>query len=170
MGKARSGLSAGLACHRRSIVYGKAAMTVINESSIPFVRCHSVGPSSLEVRTGCLNWARPGLCGGRPATVVPTAIFAARGSPPHRLHNLLVAIGDASGRCKVVGRPPPGDGRRSAPQDGRHGLVQGVPIQLHPNPVVHARACGAVLARRHRRLSPTQSGRLLDWAGKEIAP
>ena len=74
MSKARSGLRAGLACHRRSTMHGKAAMSVINEGAIPFVSCHSVVPSSLEVRTGCLNWARPGLCGGRPATVVPTAI------------------------------------------------------------------------------------------------
>ncbi len=33
---------------------------------------------TLKVRTGCLNWARPGLCGGRPATVVPTAILHGR--------------------------------------------------------------------------------------------
>ena len=29
-----------------------------------------------EVGTGCLNWARPGLCGGRGAILVPTAIIS----------------------------------------------------------------------------------------------
>ncbi len=28
-----------------------------------------------EVGAGCLNWARPDLCGGRGATRVPTAIL-----------------------------------------------------------------------------------------------
>jgi len=32
-------------------------------------------PSIPEAGTGCLNWARPGLCGGRPVMDVPTAIL-----------------------------------------------------------------------------------------------
>src|SRR5689334_21749622 len=34
----------------------------------------SVSPSLPEAGTGCLNWARPDLCGGRPVMDVPTAI------------------------------------------------------------------------------------------------
>jgi hypothetical protein len=35
-----------------------------------------------EVGAGCLNWARPDLCGGRGVTRVPTAI----GSPPIQIN------------------------------------------------------------------------------------
>jgi hypothetical protein len=37
---------------------------------------HSLRRHTPEVGAGCLNWARPDLCGGRGVTCVPTAIYA----------------------------------------------------------------------------------------------
>jgi RNA-directed DNA polymerase len=47
----------------------------------PTVRRHSP-----EVGAGCLNWASPDLCGGRPAMVVPTANKRSRPAPGAALH------------------------------------------------------------------------------------
>ena len=58
--KARAGHRTGIACHRRWTVCVKA-------------RRSSAWRQIPLVRAGCLNWARPDLCGGRSAMTVPTA-------------------------------------------------------------------------------------------------
>ena len=64
LGKARTGLSAGLACHRRCTACGKP---------LPF------GP---EVGAVCGKAARTDLCGGRSAMSVPTATARQSGCDP----------------------------------------------------------------------------------------
>lgn len=44
----------------------------------------SLPRQSPEIGAGCLNWARPDLCGGRPVTAVPTAIGASGALGPGR--------------------------------------------------------------------------------------
>src|SRR5262249_41614071 len=41
----------------------------------PLAKC-VICRQTLEVRTGCPNWARPGLCGGRLAITVPTSVLS----------------------------------------------------------------------------------------------
>jgi hypothetical protein len=65
--KARAGHRTGKACHRRWAACGKSQ------------RC-AASRQILSVGAGCLNWARPDLCGGRPVMVVPTANTHGRGS------------------------------------------------------------------------------------------
>ena len=50
----------GEACHRRWVACGKQQR---------YAACRQI----LPVGAGCLNWARPDLCGGRPVMAVPTA-------------------------------------------------------------------------------------------------
>ena len=92
MSKARTGLSAGLACHRHSTVYGRPQRPWLPKASVPFDHGGCGWPSSLEVRTVCLNWACTGLCGGRLVTAVPTAIVT-RGQFKQ------------TGSCRVAARP-----------------------------------------------------------------
>jgi hypothetical protein len=58
--KARAGHRTGKACHRRWVACDKPHR-------------YAAYRQTLLVGAGCLNWARPDLCGGRPAMVVPTA-------------------------------------------------------------------------------------------------
>src|SRR5262245_58808001 len=61
---------------------------------------------TLEVRTGCPTWARPGLCGGRRAITVPTAITPPPGAQcfgrPSNLSGTIAAIASlCSGETRV---------------------------------------------------------------------
>src|SRR4051812_3543191 len=58
--KARAGRRTGKACHRRWVAYDKPQR---------YAACRQI----LLVGAGCLNWARPDLCGGRSVMTVPTA-------------------------------------------------------------------------------------------------
>src|SRR3979409_460585 len=57
--KARAGHRTRKACHRRWAACGKPQR-------------YAAGRQIPPVRAGCLNWARPDLCGGRPVMAVPT--------------------------------------------------------------------------------------------------
>lgn len=71
----------------------------------------TAGPTSLaeravcrhspEVGAGCLNWARPDLCGGHPATGVPTAIKLGR-------HGAWIRLGGPCSGSGLGGRARPG--------------------------------------------------------------
>ena len=58
--KARAGHRTGRTCHRRWVACGK-------------LQRYAASRQILSVGAGCLNWARPDLCGGRPVMAVPTA-------------------------------------------------------------------------------------------------